>query len=155
MVRSADSRESTGHAGDWGSIPGLWRSPGEGNGNPFQYSCLVNSMDRNKTASLIWPWTVWLTKSQRPLSTKQQQSEDNTMSLQKRVLFRNPNKIRHRVIDKSPLCYGHPRSLCADGSCFLQRWGAQVSSRAKLGVDSPSSWARYFHFLSLSSPSNT
>ena len=33
------------NAGDLGSIPGLGRSPGEGNGNPFQYSCLENSMD--------------------------------------------------------------------------------------------------------------
>ena len=32
--------------GDLGSIPGLGRSPGEGNGNPLQYSCLENSMDR-------------------------------------------------------------------------------------------------------------
>ena len=34
------------NAGDWGSIPGLGSSPGEGNGNPLQYSCLENSMDR-------------------------------------------------------------------------------------------------------------
>ena len=33
-------------AGDAGSIPGLGRSPGEGNGNPLQYSCLDNPMDR-------------------------------------------------------------------------------------------------------------
>ena len=32
--------------GDMGLIPGLGRSPGEGNGNPLQYSCLGNSMDR-------------------------------------------------------------------------------------------------------------
>ena len=32
--------------GDTGSIPGSGRSPGEGNGNPLQYSCLENSMDR-------------------------------------------------------------------------------------------------------------
>ena len=32
--------------GDLGSIPGLGRSPGEGNGNPLQYSCLQNPMDR-------------------------------------------------------------------------------------------------------------
>ena len=32
--------------GDAGLIPGLGRSPGGGNGNPFQYSCLENSMDR-------------------------------------------------------------------------------------------------------------
>ena len=34
------------NAGDVGSIPGLGRSPGEGNGNPLQYSCLGNLMDR-------------------------------------------------------------------------------------------------------------
>ena len=34
------------NAGDAGSIPGLGRTPGEGNGNPFPYSCLENPMDR-------------------------------------------------------------------------------------------------------------
>ena len=34
------------NSGDVGSIPGLGRSPGGGNGNTLQYSCLVNSMDR-------------------------------------------------------------------------------------------------------------
>ena len=50
------SRECTcnaGDAGDMGSIPGLGRSPGEGNGNPLQYSCLENSMDRR-----TWGTTV-------------------------------------------------------------------------------------------------
>ena len=42
----SDGKESACSAGDLGSIPGLGRSPGEGNGNPVQYSCLVNSMDR-------------------------------------------------------------------------------------------------------------
>ena len=34
------------NAGDAGSIPGLGRFPGEGNGNPLQYSCLENAVDR-------------------------------------------------------------------------------------------------------------
>ena len=34
------------NAGDAGSIPGSGRSPGEGNGNPLQYSCLGNPLDR-------------------------------------------------------------------------------------------------------------
>ena len=34
------------NAGELGSIPGSGRSPGEGNGNPLQYSCLENAMDR-------------------------------------------------------------------------------------------------------------
>ena len=43
---SSDGKESVCNAGDLGSIPGLGRSPGEGNGNPLQYSCLESSMDR-------------------------------------------------------------------------------------------------------------
>ena len=39
-------KSSACNAGDPGSIPGLGKSPGEGNGNPLQYSCLQNSMDR-------------------------------------------------------------------------------------------------------------
>ena len=37
---------NAGEARDSGSIPGLGRSPGEGDGNPLQYSCLENPMDR-------------------------------------------------------------------------------------------------------------
>ena len=42
----SDSKESACNAGDTSSIPGLGRSPGEGNGNSLQYSSLENSMDR-------------------------------------------------------------------------------------------------------------
>ena len=41
-----EGKLSAYNAGDLGSIPGLGRSPGEGNGNPLQYSCLENPMDR-------------------------------------------------------------------------------------------------------------
>ena len=44
---------NAGDARDTGSIPGLERSPGEGNGNPLQYSCLGNSIGRGP-----WPATV-------------------------------------------------------------------------------------------------
>ena len=37
---------NAGDLGDRGSVPGLGRSPREGNGNPLQYSCLENPMDR-------------------------------------------------------------------------------------------------------------
>ena len=42
----SDSKESTCNAGDPDLIPGSERSPGEGNGNPLQYSCLNNPTDR-------------------------------------------------------------------------------------------------------------
>ena len=49
----SDSKESTCNAGDPDSIPGSERSPGEGNGNPLQYSCLNNPMARE-----AWQATV-------------------------------------------------------------------------------------------------
>ena len=52
-------KESACNAGDPGSIPGSGRSPGEGIGNPLQYSCLENSMDRGA----CWA-THGITKSQ-------------------------------------------------------------------------------------------
>ena len=42
----SDGKASAYNAGDPGSIPGLGRSPGEGNGNALQYSCLANPIDR-------------------------------------------------------------------------------------------------------------
>ena len=48
-----DRNESACNAGNPGSIPGSGRSPGEGNGNPLQYSCLENLMDRG-----AWEATV-------------------------------------------------------------------------------------------------
>ena len=42
----SDGKEATCNVGDPGSSPGSGRSPREGNGNPLQYSCLKNSMDR-------------------------------------------------------------------------------------------------------------
>ena len=42
-------KESAYNAGDPGSVPGLGRSPGERNGYPLQYSCLENSMDRERS----------------------------------------------------------------------------------------------------------
>ena len=60
----SDYKESACNVGDPGSIPGLGRSPGEGNGNPLQYSCLENSMDGG-----AWQVTVHgVGKSQTQLS---------------------------------------------------------------------------------------
>ena len=51
---SLDSdKESACNAGDAGWIPGLGRSPGGGNGNPLQSSCLENSMDRGAWGATV------------------------------------------------------------------------------------------------------
>ena len=60
----SEVKASAYNAGDLGSIPGLGRSPGEGNGNPFQYSCLENPMD----GGAWWAAVHGVTKSQTRLS---------------------------------------------------------------------------------------
>ena len=60
----SDSKWSACNAGDLGSIPRSGRSPGEGNGNPLQYSCLENSMD----GGAWWAIVHGVTKSQTRLS---------------------------------------------------------------------------------------
>ena len=63
---SSVGKESACNAGDLGLIPGLGRSPGEGNGNPLQYSCLENRMDKG-----AWRATVHgVTKVGHDLPTK-------------------------------------------------------------------------------------
>ena len=59
-----EGKASACNEGDRGSIPGSGRSPGEGNGNPVQYYCLENPMDRG-----VWQATVYgVAKSQTRLS---------------------------------------------------------------------------------------
>ena len=60
------SKESACYAGDLGSIPGLGRSPGEGHGNPLQYSCLEHSMEFSRGA--WWATVHGVAKSRTRLS---------------------------------------------------------------------------------------
>ena len=60
LYGGSDGKESTCNAGDLGSISGSGRSPGEGNGNPLQYSCLENPMDKGAW----WAIVPGVTKSQ-------------------------------------------------------------------------------------------
>ena len=53
LPRWLSGKESACQAGDAGSIPGSERSPGEGNGNPLQYSCLGNPMDRGDRLATV------------------------------------------------------------------------------------------------------
>ena len=65
-MNSSVGKESACNAGDPGSVPGLGRSPGEGNGNPLQYSSLENPMERG-----AWQATVHgIARVRRDLATK-------------------------------------------------------------------------------------
>ena len=61
----SDGKESDCHTGDLSSIPGSGRSLGEENGNPLQYSCLENSMDRGAS----WAMVPGVVKSLKQLRT--------------------------------------------------------------------------------------
>ena len=64
FLGGSDGKESACNAGYLGSVPGLRTSPGEGNGNPLQYPCLENPMDRG-----AWQATVYgIAKSQTQMS---------------------------------------------------------------------------------------
>ena len=64
FLGGSDGKESACNSGDLGSIPRSGRSPGEGNGNPLQYSCLKNSMDRG----IWWATVLGVINSQTQLS---------------------------------------------------------------------------------------
>ena len=66
LLRWLSGKEFARNAGDMHSIPGSERSPGEGNGNSLQYSCLENPMDRRAW----WATVHGVTQSQTQLSMK-------------------------------------------------------------------------------------
>ena len=82
---SKESACTAGDTGDAGSVPGLGRSPGQGNGNPFQYSCLRNPMDRGAWQAKVhgvaksWTWLSMHTRSY--LGEKIRAHETNNLSL--------------------------------------------------------------------------
>ena len=52
LISGSEGKESACNAGDLGLIPGLGRSPGEGNGNPLQYAWLENPMEPGRLQSM-------------------------------------------------------------------------------------------------------
>ena len=68
---SSVSKETACNAGDLGSMPGSGKSPGEGNGNPLQYSCLGNPMVRGAwQATVLGALRKGTRKSRHNLATK-------------------------------------------------------------------------------------
>ena len=83
---NSETKESACNVGDMGSIPGLGRSPGGGHGNPLQYSCLENPMDRGA-------WWVQSTGSQR-LGHDWASKRNTAQNWDNLLLLREPSRSR-------------------------------------------------------------
>ena len=82
LPRWLSCKESTYNAGDADSIPGSGRSPAEGNGNPLQYSCLENPMDREAW----WDTVHGVTKSWDVTERLNVKNNNENTQLQKIIL---------------------------------------------------------------------
>ena len=101
---SSDGKASACSAGDPGSIPGWGRSPGEGNSNPLQCSCLENSLDRGAW----WATVHGLTKSQTQLS---EHASMYSMALSVRMIL-GPGKGPLRcTLGGDPLTWAPPEEI--------------------------------------------
>ena len=101
---SSVGKESASNAGDPGSIPGSGRSPGEGNGNPIQYSCLKNPMDRG----------AW-----QAIQFMGSQESDMTQRLSHHQCTEADGVGRHRICISSPLGY---LPDIVGGPCYPGGW---------------------------------
>ena len=91
ILDSSDGKESFYNVGDLGSIPGSGRSLGEENGNPLQYSCLENPMERG-----AWRATVHrITKSQTRLGLTQEEPSFSEEGIRENSLSLEMNSRRH------------------------------------------------------------
>ena len=122
FLGGSDCKESACRERDPGLINGSGRSPGEGNGNPLQYSCLENSMDR-----ATWQATghgISRSHSQRSNFTSQ---ESDCLPL---LAGRSSDSMFHPIRVNTGMAIHIPRTLSA--SIFVQNWRAVCMLRVSL-----------------------
>ena len=124
---SSVGKESAYHTGDLGSIPWLGRSPGEGNGNLFQYSCLENPMDRGARQAIVHVvarvWHDLATKPPPPHPTFRTGHFNFKIlnSVSKRYLFPQPTYWRQYIFCFCPSsCFMITYKYCSPTSNFLE-----------------------------------
>ena len=94
----SEGKESACNAKDLGSIPGSGRSPGEGNGNQLQYSCLENPMDRE-----VWQTTVHGIAKSRTRLSNFTSVRVHLLCLQKQKVGKTPMKnYKSKTITQCP-----------------------------------------------------
>ena len=120
-LSNKESAFSVGDAGDLGLISGLRRSPGKGNGNPLQYSCLGNPMD----TEACWVQTMRLPRVRHNLTITQQSQLGSFIS------WRMPPRLEKELV-------------CTPGKIHLRHSKHQMSSTVgikHIPWGSPRNWS--------------
>ena len=126
------------NAGDSSLIPGLGRSPGEGNSSPLQYSCLENSMDRGAR------WTTWgckeLEMTELLIHTRKQRKELKLVQNFEYFIWRHREKFKYKKV-KVLVAWLCP-TLCDPMDCNLPGSSIQgiFQTRILERVAIPFSW---------------
>ena len=123
---SSAGKESTCNVGDLGSIPGLWRSPGEGHGNPPQYSCLGNSHGQRSLAGYS-PWGCkvghyWATKH----STAHNQLTTNAVIVLGEQRRDSPIHIYVSILPQIPFPFRLPLSRAPWQPFYFSSWTFRI-----------------------------
>ena len=115
-LSGSNGKESACNAVDWGSIPGLGRSPGEGNGKALCYSCLENPRDRGTWQAACSPWsckksdtTKWLTHTYTLYVLSKRNLLFSQCTSVGQVLFSGPSSVP-LFIARSLACKPNPSS---------------------------------------------
>ena len=120
----SDGKEFTCNAGDLCLIPGLGRSPGGGNGNPLQYFCLNNPVDRGAW----WAAVHGVTKSQTQLGNSAYTHTHQAIVSVWTIHF--ASSLFFQTLSTTPLSLGHPWERPSTGLCCRLEW-----NRAGGGVE--------------------
>ena len=109
-------KESTCNAGDVVLIPRLGRSPGEGNGNPHEYSCLANPMDRG-----VWQATIHGVKKELDM-TSWLNNSNNNLDSQFSSVAQSCTILCHPKDWSTPLPCPSPNPRACSNSCLSSQW---------------------------------
>ena len=104
----SNGKESPCSTGDLGSIPGSGRSPGEGNGNPLQYSCLDNPVDKGAWGATVHEVTKTRTSSwgsQRVLSDQHSSYEEDSNGVKTATILTH-------ILQKNKSNLSETRAIC-------------------------------------------
>ena len=126
------SPADAGEAGDASSVPGWRRPPGEGSGNPLQYSCLENSMDRRACWDIVYGVTKESTRLRKWAHTQSKWINLSVTFLNSR----HPLKVCLLVFSISPQPFWHQGLVSRKTDFPHYRWVEMVSG-----------WFKWFTFI--------